>query len=81
MTLSLTVFNDWGTGYCARGDVTNTGAAPVRWQVSSAVQGRIYTSWNAVITVSGNTLSAIGVGWNNTLAAGGKTQFGFCANR
>lgn len=81
VSLVITNTNDWGAGYCARGDVTNNTTSAVQWNVSGPVTGTIYTSWNAVIAVTNGTLNATGVEWNRTLQPGGTTQFGFCANR
>lgn len=81
VSLVVTIANDWGAGYCANGNVTNNTSAAVTWTGTAPVAGTIYTSWNAVFTVSNGTLTASGVEWNRTLQPGASTQFGFCANR
>ncbi|WP_343639913.1 expansin EXLX1 family cellulose-binding protein [Roseateles sp.] len=80
-TVSISVANDWGQGYCSNVTVTNPNAAPLNWTVSFPVTGAVYTAWNATVTQSGATASAVGVSWNQTLQAGANTSFGFCANR
>ena len=74
--------SDWGTGYCANGYVTNNTAARVNWVVSIEPEGAITDLWNGVQTPgSDGTVEVQGASWNASLAAGGTTSFGFCANR
>lgn len=80
-TVSISVANDWGQGYCNNVTVGNPNATPLNWTVSFPVVGAIYTAWNATVSQSGTSASAVGVSWNQTLQAGATTSFGFCANR
>ena len=59
----------------------NPNATPLNWTVSFPVVGAVYTAWNATVSQSGTSASAVGVSWNQTLQAGATTSFGFCANR
>jgi expansin (peptidoglycan-binding protein) len=59
-----------------------TSLSPINdWNVTLTIAGTVTSSWNANLAQSGSQLSATGVDWNKTLAAGATTQFGFCANR
>jgi expansin (peptidoglycan-binding protein) len=80
-TTSISKANDWGQGYCSNVTVTNPNSTPLTWTVSFAISGKVYTSWNATLTKTGSTVTASGVSWNQTLQAGTRTSFGFCANR
>lgn len=77
----VTIFNDWGSGYCANVDVLNGGTTPVVWQTAVAVDGTLSSYWDAVPTASSGTVSFSGVDWNGTLAAGASARFGYCADR
>jgi cellulase/cellobiase CelA1 len=37
--------------------------------------------WSATVTQSGSQITATPVGWNASLAPGGQTVWGFCANK
>lgn len=73
--------DDWGAGYCADVIVTTAGPAPVDWRISVRIAGTITQLWNAIYTVSGDVLTAEGVGWNDVVAPGQPVVFGFCARR
>lgn len=79
--VTQTISNDWSSGYCMNVRVTNPGTQPLTWQVQFPVQGAVYTSWNVILSQSGATLTASGVGWNATVQAGQYAEFGYCANR
>ncbi|MCZ6639196.1 MAG: cellulose binding domain-containing protein, partial [Candidatus Dadabacteria bacterium] len=81
ITADVTINDDWGAGYCAQVDVTNGTSLPVDWIVSFTIEGSIRNLWNAVYQQSGNTVTAEGVSWNNTVQPGSTVNFGFCANR
>jgi len=78
---TLEPINDWGSGYCTNVNVTNPNTTPLNWTVNLTIAGTVSTTWNTTWSQSGTTLTAAGVDWNKTLAAGASTQFGFCANR
>jgi cellulose 1,4-beta-cellobiosidase len=75
----LTKQSTWNTGYCANVKVTNTSAATITWKTTVPLEGKITSSWNANITVSGTQLTALGVDWNKSLAPQASAEFGFCA--
>ena len=65
--------------------VTNTGTAAISgWTVTFTLPaGHVLTgSWNASVSVSGQTVTARGItGQNATIAAGSSTTWGFQASR
>ena len=73
--------SDWSAGYCQRVRVINMGSVSGNWAVNIPVSGTINNLWNATWTQSAGRLSASGVAWNKTLAAGATAEFGFCAAR
>lgn len=85
-TAGLTLQTGWGGGYVMQPNtVTNTGAATITgWTVTFTLPaGHTLTgSWNATVSVSGQTVTARGInGQNATLAAGSGTTWGFQASR
>ena len=80
-SFTLTTVDNWGTGYCADGLVTNTDTSPWTWEVRSAnVAGTIDNIWNADVVVDGAEHVFTGLDWNATLAPGASATFGFCAS-
>lgn len=83
---TLQIFNDWGTGYCARVQLTNTGSTPTQdWSVVVATgNSSVYTSWNPNgITGTGqHTLYPINDFFRVLPPGQGQDRdIGFCANR
>ncbi|WP_246157747.1 GDSL-type esterase/lipase family protein [Catellatospora sichuanensis] len=83
---TLTLQTGWGGGYVMQPNtVTNTGTAAISgWTVTLTLPaGHVITgSWNATVTVSGQTVTARGVtGQNANLGAGAGTTWGFQAGR
>jgi endoglucanase len=63
--------------------VTNTGTAAINgWTVQWAFDGNqaISNAWNATVTQSGKTVTAVNMSYNSTIAAGSNAQFGFQAS-
>ncbi len=79
--LSLSVFSDWGTGYCATGTVSNSGDAAVDWQVTVTVDGVMDSYWNAVVEETDGIWVFTGADWNATIEVGETAEFGFCVTR
>jgi len=77
----LTVNNDWGTGYCAEGVVTNNTSADLTWEVRADDVGTITSAWNATYVMDGPDAVFVGVDWNGTIVPGASASFGFCADR
>ncbi|GHJ48632.1 chitinase [Catellatospora sp. TT07R-123] len=79
-TAAFTKVQDWGTGYEGKFIViNNTSSTITSWNVqfdlpSGATMG---TAWDAVVTTSGQHVTATNAGWNGTVAPGGTASFGF----
>jgi len=84
-SLTPTVQTQWQTGYVIEpARVTNTGTATINgWTVTFTLPAghAIVGSWNTVLTVSGQTVTARNVSHNGTIAAGGSATFGFQVSR
>jgi len=79
---SISINNDWGSGYCASLVVKNAGNSAVTWNVALPVDGRVSSLWNGQWSQSGSTLSVSGINWNAVLNPGEtNSSVGFCANR
>ncbi|MBF8185174.1 endo-1,4-beta-xylanase [Nonomuraea sp. K274] len=80
-----TVQTQWSGGYVVQPvTVTNTGTSSISgWTVTFTLPaGHTLTgSWNAAVTVSGQTVTARNAGYNGTLAANASTSFGFQVSR
>jgi cellulase/cellobiase CelA1 len=64
--------------------VTNNGTSTISgWTVTFTLPAghSITGSWGATLTISGQTVTARGVGHNSTLASGGVGEWGFQASR
>jgi endoglucanase len=74
------VSNTWADGFTADVTITNTGTATISgWTLAFAFPGtqRITSAWNATVTQNQQTVSAVNVDHNRTLAPGGTANFGF----
>jgi chitodextrinase len=84
-SVTPTVQTQWQTGYVIEPSrVTNTGTAAINsWTVTFTLPAghSIIGSWNAVLTVNGQTVTARNASHNGTVAAGGNTAFGFQVSR
>ena len=78
---AVSITSDWGSGYCANIDITNTGTGSVDWSVTVPVEGNVSSLWNANWTQEGGALTIEGLSWNRTLAPGASAQVGYCAAR
>lgn len=82
---AATTQTQWQTGYVIEPvRVTNTGTATITgWTVTFTLPAghTIVGSWNAVLTISGQTVTAKNASYNGTLAASGSTTFGFQVSR
>lgn len=80
-----TVQSQWGTGYVVQPvTVTNVGdSVATGWTVTFTLPaGHTVTgSWNAAVSVSGQTVTAGNLAYNGRLAPGAATTFGFQAGR
>ncbi|MES1263658.1 MAG: cellulose binding domain-containing protein, partial [Peristeroidobacter soli] len=84
-SVTPTVQTQWQTGYVIEPSrVTNTGTATINsWTVTFTLPAghTVIGSWNAVLTVNGQTVTARNAPHNGTVAAGGNTAFGFQVSR
>jgi len=84
-SVTPTVQTQWQSGYVIEpARVTNTGTASITgWTVTFTLPAghAITGSWNAVVTVSGQTVTARNANYNGALGAGGSTTFGVQASR
>jgi len=84
-TATLTVQGQWNNGYVIQPvRVTNTGTSNISgWTVTFTLPAghAITGSWNATLTINGQTVTARGAGHNSALAPGGVGEWGFQASR
>jgi chitodextrinase len=83
---NLTLQNGWNTGYVMQPNtVTNSGTSTINgWTVTFTLPAghAIVGSWNATVTVNGQTVTARGIaGQNATLGAGASITWGFQGSR
>ena len=72
--------SNWGAGYCNTVSVTNRSAGDITWEITLEVPGTISSLWSAEeVSNDGYSVVFVGVEWNETLASGASTSFGFCA--
>jgi chitinase len=81
ITATTRVDNDWGSGLTGTVVLRNTGSAPVsNWSVTVTMPATISSIWNAaIVSRSGSSNVVKPAGWNATIPAGGKVEFGFTA--
>ena len=79
--VQLATTSDWGSGYCVNATVTTEETAPVDWEVSFVIDGVVRELWSATWSQAGDVVTAGGLSWNDTVAAGSPATFGFCADR
>ncbi|BCJ73923.1 hypothetical protein CS0771_34670 [Catellatospora sp. IY07-71] len=84
-TAAATLQTQWQTGYVMEPvRVTNSGTSSISsWTVTFTLpSGHTLTgSWNAVLSVSGQTVTARNAAYNGNLGAGQSTTFGFQVSR
>jgi endoglucanase len=71
--------SDWNTGFTGSIHLTNTGTTPLTWQLAFAFTAgqKVTQGWSATWSQSGANVTATGLDWNKTLAAGASTDIGF----
>jgi hypothetical protein len=80
VTATFSKDSDWGTGYQAKYTITNgTSTSISAWTVAFDLPAGLSlgTYWDALITVSGQHVTAKNREYNGTVAAGASTSFGF----
>jgi hypothetical protein len=85
LSASLTVNGDWGSGYCAEIQLTNSGTSPTStWTIeletqSSVIQG---SGWNAIFAGSVGSVEITPLSYNAVIEPGqSQGSIGFCASR
>ncbi|MDT7781677.1 MAG: hypothetical protein QOF58_96, partial [Pseudonocardiales bacterium] len=78
-SVTYTRTSEWQGGFGASVSITNTGDAIAGWTLewSYASGQQVGRHWNAVITQSGDQVSARNVSYNGSVPTGGKVEFGF----
>lgn len=78
-SVTYTVVNQWPGGFGADVTVRNLGDPISGWNVdwSYAAGQRVTQYWNATITQSGSTVTAVNVDYNRSIATNGTVNFGF----
>ena len=72
--------NTWNNGFTADVTITNTGTATISgWTLTFTFTGnqRITSAWNATVTQNGQSVTAVPVDHNRTMAPSGTANFGF----
>src|SRR5262245_6865694 len=83
-TATPTVQSQWESGYVLSVGVTNSGSSAIAgWAVTFTLPAghQITNSWGAVLTISGNSVTARNMTWNGNLTPGQRAEFGFQASR
>ncbi|TDE59277.1 beta-1 4-xylanase [Nonomuraea mesophila] len=84
-TATGTVQTQWNNGYVVQPvTVTNTGTSGITgWTVTFTLPSghTLAGSWNAAVSVSGQTVTARNANYNGTLAPNASTSFGFQVSR
>lgn len=70
--------NEWAGGFTAQVGITHTGSALSGWQLTWTYAGdrHVTSAWNATVTQTGHTVTAVNTAWNGALADGGSVDFG-----
>jgi hypothetical protein len=75
--------SSWATGYEAKFTVANNTTSTITsWNVQFDLPAgsSVGSYWDAVVSTSGQHVSATNASWNGTLGAGASTSFGFIVN-
>ena len=91
LSVDVQLVDDWGSGACGEGLVTNHENQSSVWEVHIDLPGTVTTFWDSEIQLSthphseGSAIAhnwrVMGASWNRTLAPGASTSFGFCLDR
>ncbi|SBT50578.1 cellulose binding domain-containing protein [Micromonospora narathiwatensis] len=82
-TAAFTRVSSWGTGYEAKFTVKNDSSSTITsWNVQFDLPAgsSLGVYWDALLTASGQHVTAVNQSWNGTLAPGASTTFGFNVN-
>jgi hypothetical protein len=82
-TAAYRVISQWGGGFQAEVTLTNASTvASAGWSsaLTFADGQQISQAWNATVSQSGSSVTAVNAGYNGAVAAGGSVTFGFLAS-
>lgn len=65
--------NEWAGGYSAQVRITRTGSALNGWRLTWTYGGdrQVTSAWNATVTQTGHSVTAVNAAWNGAVADGG----------
>ncbi len=71
--------NSWNVGFTGSVKITNTGTTPLTWTLGFTFPSgqQVTQGWSATWSQTGSAVTAVGLGWNATLAPGASTDIGF----
>ena len=77
--VTYAVGSQWAGGFTGNVGITNLGDPLTSWTVrwSFAAGQTVTQAWNAAVTQSGSTVTAVNTTWNGALATNGSASFGF----
>ncbi|MFF1403774.1 cellulose-binding domain-containing protein [Streptomyces sp. NPDC058294] len=75
--------DEWTGGYTAQVRVTNLGAPLTGWRLTWTYGGdqHVTSAWNASVTQTGHSVTAVSTDWNGALATGAGADFGLQGTR
>lgn len=78
---TMTIVNDWGSGFQAEVTITNDGVTPLtNWSAEFNMPISIGSIWNGKVQSNASGRFVVGsAGWNDSVAPGASTTFGFTA--
>jgi hypothetical protein len=79
MKAAFTKTSDWGNGFVGSYQVTNSGAAVLKWTLSFSLPSTeaITSAWSGILSQSGTTYTITNADWNGALPTGASTTTGF----
>jgi hypothetical protein len=87
----ISLSDDWGSGACGEGVVTNNSSVNSLWDITIDLPGYVTNYWNAEISYltnpyhEGSAMAhawrVVGGEWNQMLEPDASTTFGFCIDR
>ncbi|WP_456843991.1 glycoside hydrolase family 9 protein [Cellulomonas sp. P5_C6] len=71
--------NSWNVGFTGSVRITNTSTSPLTWTLGFTFPSgqQVTQGWSATWSQAGSAVTAVGLGWNATLAPGAGTDIGF----
>ena len=81
LEVTLSIDNDFGSGYCRTYQLRNRGSAPLTWSIPLDVTGKMNNHWECKVTGDSGRVVFSGEEYNATLQPGGMAQFGYCSQR